>query len=377
MPSSSRTASRPAFDRHHGPLLLAISVLLSIGLVACEGPVGPEGPQGEQGERGPQGPAGPGARIISFDLSGHVSDVTFDRGTNALTAEGDTLSIQWGAVMDTTITSVTIADTMFAQVYVRVPGIGFQEAPLRFEFDGTGDASNVVQESDPFAQVEYDLLEQLPSPSRDSFFTANAVGGADRRYYTAVLASNDIHEVIVEPGGFTAMVRAYNAVSGSSYESGINTEGFTQNAPDIPLDSDLGDSSVNTYPKAGSNGVVTYLQSTTDLNAVQNAFGTDLRLAEGTLQAIKEEPVGTFGRVTDIEPPNPRPGQVEVRAAWSRDSINVAGFVSGTNYGRDRTAYTQKVPVEVRIAIVGGSMARQMRSGQSVTYAEVKAAIRP
>jgi hypothetical protein len=35
------------------------------------------------------------------------------------------------------------------------------------------------------------------------------------------------------------------------------------------------------------------------------------------------------------------------------------------------------VPVEVRIAIVGGTMAEQMQNGQSVSYAEVKAAIRP
>jgi len=165
-------------------------------------------------------------------------------------------------------------------------------------------------------------------------------------------------------------------VSGSSYEGGINTEGFTQNAPDIPLDSDLSDSGVNTYPKAGSNGAVTYRQSTTDLSAVRNAFGSYVRLGEGRLQAIKEEPVGTFGRVSDVEPANPRPGQVEVRAAWSRDSISVGAVMIGTNYGRDRTIYTQKIPVDVRIAIVGGDLADKMRSGTTVPFSEIQEAAR-
>jgi hypothetical protein len=356
------------------PLLLLIGGIASVGLLACEGPAGPQGPEGPQGEQGPPGAAGTDPSIINLDLTDHVENTTFDRGSNTLTPEDDTLSIKWGATMDTTITSVTIADSQYAEIYVRVPGVGFQRAPIRFNFDGAQNVSNVVREADPFAQVEYDLLEQLPSPSRDSFFTAEAVGGSDRRFYTAVLASSDIHEAIVEPDRFTATVRAYDAVAGSNYEGGLNTEGFTQGAPDIPFDSDLSDSSVNTYPNAGSNGIVTYRQSTTDLSAVRNAFGSDLRLGEGRLQAIKEEPVGTFGRVTDVEPPNPRPGQVEVRAVWGRDSISVAGVMIGTNYGRDRTIYTQKIPVDVRVAIVGGDLANKMRSGEAVPFSEIREA---
>jgi len=356
--------------------LLAVGLFLSFGLIACEGPVGPEGPRGEQGERGPQGPAGPGARIISLDLSNHVGDVAFDRGTNVLTSKGDTLSVAWGATMDTTITSVTITDTMFVQVYVRVPGVGFQEAPLRFEFDGATDISNVEPVTDGFSQVDYDLVERLPSPSPDSFYAAEAVGGDNRRYYTAVtdgFPGFDIHEVLVEPERFTAMVRAYEATDGSAYESGI-AEDFSSLL--VPFDSDLSNASVDNYPNANSSGVVEYEGSTTDLSAIQDSIGTGLRLEEYELQATKQDAFGGVNR-SDEWRANPQPGQVEVRSAWNRDSINVAGFVSGTNYGRDRTAYTQKVPVEVRIAIVGGTVAQQMQSGQSVSYVEVKAAIRP
>jgi hypothetical protein len=122
--------------------------------------------------------------------------------------------------------------------------------------------------------------------------------------------------------------------------------------------------------------VVEYEESTTDLSGIQSVVGADLRLEGYELQATKQ---GSFGETSrsDEWRANPQSGQVEVRSAWSRDSINVAGFISGTNYGRDRTAYTQKMPVEVRIAIVGGTVANQMRNGQSVSYAEVKAAIRP
>jgi hypothetical protein len=307
-------------------------------------------------------------------LSNHVEDVTFDRGTNVTTSKGDTLSVAWGATMDTTITSVTITDTMFVQVYVRVPGIGFQDAPLRFEFDGAANSSNVEQVTDTFSQVDYDLLEQLPSPSPDSFFAAEAVGGGNRHYYTAVTDGFDIHEVLVEPERFTAMVRAYEATDGSPYESGV-AEGFNT-PPPFPLDNDLSNASVDNYPNANSSGVVEYEESTADLSGIQSVVGADLRLEGYELQATKQ---GSFGGTirSDEWRSNPQPGQVEVRSAWSRDSINVAGFISGTNYGRDRTAYTQKMPVEVRIVIVGGSMAQQMRNGQSVSYAEVKAAIRP
>ena len=375
MSVSSHAFSTFSIDQHGRPLLLAVSLLLSVGLMACEGPVGPEGPRGEQGERGPQGPqgpAGPGARIISLDLSDHVRDVTFDRGTNVLTSKGDTLSVAWGATMDTTITSVTIADTMFVQVYVRVPGVGFQEAPLRFEFDGAAHTANVEWGAEGFSQVDYDLLEQLPSPSPDSFFAAGAVGGANRRYYTAVTDGFDIHEALVEPDELTVMVRAYEAADGSPYESGV-AEGFNT-PPPFPLDNDLSNASADNYPNANASGIVEYEESTTDLSGIQSVVGADLRLDEYELQATKQ---GEFGRTirTNAWKANPQPGQVKVRSAWSRDSINVAGFVSGTNYGRDRTAYTQKVPVEVRIAIVGGSMARAMQRGETVPYAEVKAAI--
>jgi len=357
-------------------LFLFIGTVASMGLLACEGPVGPEGPQGEPGEQGPegpQGPAGPGADIIRLDLSNHVHEVAFDRGTNTLTSEGDTLSLEWGAVMDTTITSVTIEDTMFVQVYVRVPGLGFQRAPLRFDFDGTQAVRDVKHAVEAFSQVDYDLVEALPSGVEDSLFAPEAVGGSDRRFYTAVTASDDIHEAIVEPGRFTATVRAYDAVAGSTYESGIVESTFSS-PPAVPFDSDLGDASVGTYPNANANGDVEYEESTTDLSALQGALGAELSLEENALQAYKEGSFGVTGRLTDFDAPNPRPGRITVRSAWSRDSINVAGFITGTNYGRDRTIYTQKMPVEVRIAIVGGTLATKMRSGQPVSYAEVRAA---
>jgi hypothetical protein len=303
-----------------------------------------------------------------------VGQAAFDRGTNTTTAEGDTLSIRWGAVMDTTITSVTITDTMFAQVYVRVPGVGFQEAPIQFAFNGTETVTD-VQSPGLSAQVEYDLVNELPSGVEDSLFAPDAVGGSERRYYTAVTASSDIHEFIVEPGQVTVLIRAYGATDGSSYEGGIVESTFST-SPRVPLDSDLANTGVDVYPNADANGEVNYQESTTDLGAIQSEVGTDLALSNYSLQAYKEGPFGKTGRLTDIEAPNPRPGSTAVRAAWSRDSINVAGFISGTNYGQDRTAYTQKMPVEVRIAIVGGSMARKMRNGQSVSYAEVKAAVR-
>lgn len=356
------------------PLCLTFGFLMCIGLLACEGPVGPEGPQGEPGPKGPQGPAGPGAQVISFDLSGHVGQAAFDRGTNTLSAEGDTLSLKWGVVMDTTITSVTIEDTMFVQVYVRVPGVGFQRAPLRFNFDGAKNVGNVKPDVGVFSQVDYNLVEALPSGVNDSLFAPDAVGGGERRYYTAVTASNDIHEFVVEPGSFTTMVRAYGATDGSSYESGI-VESTFNTPPLIPFDSDLTDVSVDTYPNADANGEVNYQESTTDLSAIQSEAGADLQFEENSFQAYKEGSFGETGRLADIDAPNPRPGQIEVRAAWNRDSINVAGLITGTNHGRDRTIYTQKMPIEVRIAIVGGKLARKMKSGQKVSYAEVLAAM--
>ncbi|WP_263787993.1 collagen-like protein [Salinibacter grassmerensis] len=351
-------------------LLLLLGAVVSLGLLACEGPAGPEGLEGPQGEQGPQGPDGTDPSIINLDLTDHVNETTFDRGTNTLTQEGDTLKIQWGATLDTTITSVTIADSQYAEVYVRVPGAGFQDAPIRFEFDGTRSVSNVVREADPFAQVEYDLLEQMPSPSRDSFFTADAVGGADRRYYTAITDQSDFHEAVVEPGEFTAMIRAYGTTDGSVYESGI-AENFSSIL--VPFDSDLSDASVNNYPNANTSGEVNYEGSTTDLSAIRNSVGADLRLEDYELQATKQTP--GFIRVHEWEA-NPRSGQVEVRAAWSRDSINVAGVMTGVNYGRDRTIYTQKIPVEMRIAIVGGDLAAKMRAGESVPFSEIQDAAR-
>ena len=377
MHASARTSSSIShFISKRFLPLIAVGLAISVGLVACEGPVGPEGPQGEQGEQGPQGPqgpAGPGARIISFDLRDHMGRSAFDRGTNTTTAEGDTLSIQWGAVTDTTITSVTIADTMFAQVYVRVPGVGFQEAPIRFSFNGTKTVTD-VRSPGPFTQIEYDLVGELPSGVEDSLFAPNAVGGNERRYYTAVTASNDIHEFLVEPGRFTATVQAYEATDGSTYEGGIVASTFASSAL-VPLDSDLSNATAGTYPNANASGVVDYEETTDDLGAIEDSVGADLALSQYRLQAYKDGAFGETGRLTDIEAPNPRPGWIAVRSAWSQDSINVAGLVTGTNYGHDRTAYTQKMPVEVRIAIVGGKMARKMRNGQAVSYAEVKAAV--
>jgi hypothetical protein len=345
--------------------------MASLGLLACEGPAGPEGPEGPEGPQGEQGPAGPAPDIINLDLTDHVRETTFDRGSKQLSSKDDTLSIQWGATLDTTITSVTIADSQYAEIYVRVPGVGFQRAPTRFDFDGTRTVSNVERGADAFSRVDYNLLEQMPSPSRDSFFAAEAVGGADRRYYTAVTDQFDIHEAVVEPGEFTAMIRAYEATDGSAYESGI-IEGFSSLL--VPFDNDLSNTSADNYPNANSSGVVEYQGSTTDLGALQNAVGTDLRLEEYEVQATKQ---GAFGGNSQNEDwdANPRSGQVEVRAAWSRDSISVAGMMTGTNYGRDRTIYTQKIPVEVRIAIVGGDLAKKMRQGKAVAFSEIQKAV--
>jgi hypothetical protein len=189
-----------------------------------------------------------------------------------------------------------------------------------------------------------------------------------------VTASNDIHEFVVEPGSFTAMVRAYEATDGSSYESGIVESTFDR-PPLIPFDNDLTNVSVDSYPNADANGEVDYQESTTDLGALESAAGADLQFGENSFQAYKDGPFGETGRLTDIDAPNPRPGQIEVRSAWSRDSINVAGLITGTNRGRDRTIYTQKMPVEVRIAIVGGQLASKMRQGQKVSFDQIRAAV--
>ena len=349
-------------------LLLLLGAVASLGLLACEGPAGPQGPAGPEGPQGEQGPAGTDPSIINLDLGNHVGETTFDRGSNQLTSKDDTLSIQWGATMDTTITSVSIADSQYAEIYVRVPGVGFQRAPIRFDFDGARNVSNVVREADPFAQVEYDLLEQLPSPSRDSFFAADAVGGADRRYYTAITDRFDIHEAVVEPGEFTAMIRAYEASAGSAYRSGI-AQGF-DTPPLFPFDNGLSNASVDNYPNANSNGVVVYQEFTTDLGAIQDSIGADLRLEDYELQATKQGGFGGTIRIDDWTA-NPRPARVEVRATWSRDSISVAGVMTGVNYGRDRTIYTQKIPLEVRIAIVSGSLAKKMKRGKAVPFSEI------
>lgn len=361
-------AARFAMPR---PWLLPVVVagLAGLGLLACEGPTGPEGPQGEQG---PPGPAGADPSIINLDLSNHVQGTTFDRGSNTLTPKNDTLSIKWGATMDTTITSVTVADSQYAAVYVRVPGVGFQRAPVRFNVDGTQNVSDVVQEADPFAQVEYNLLRQLPSPARDSFFAADAVGGTDRRFYTAVTDRFDIHEAVVEPGEFAVTVRAYEAEDGSEYESGI-AEGFT--SPLVPFDNDLSDTSPNNYPNANSSGEIEYRQVATDLGAIRNAVGTNLRLEKYELRAVKQGSFGPVSRFADWRA-NPRTSRVEVRAAWERDSISVAAVVIGTNYGRDRTIYTQRIPMDVRISVVGGELADKMWSGRPVGFSEVKKAVR-
>jgi len=356
-------------------LVLLVGALLSLGLLACEGPAGPEGPEGPEGAQGPEGPPGPAGTdpsIINLDLSNHVGETTFDRGSNTLTSEGDTLSIQWGATMDTTITSVTIADSQYAEIYVRVPGVGFQRAPLRFNFDGARNVSNVERGADAFSRVDYNLLEQLPSPSRDSFFAAEAVGGADRRYYTAVTDQFDIHEALVEPGELSVWIRAYDARNGSTYESGF-AEGFSSLL--VPFDSDLTSASDGFYPNADAAGDVVYQRSTTDLGVIQDSIGPDLRLEDYDLKATKQGSFGGTIRSDDWEA-NPRPGQVEVRAAWSRDSISVGAIMTGTNYGRDRTIYTQKIPVEVRIAIVGGDLAKKMKAGQPVSFSEIQTAVR-
>lgn len=62
-------------------------------------------------------------------------------------------------------------------------------------------------------------------------------------------------------------------------------------------------------------------------------------------------------------------------AAWSRDSIKVTEMITGTNYGRDRSIYTQKVPVEARIAIVSGDPANKMSTGKSMPYSEIRDAV--
>lgn len=358
------------------PFLLLAMIVTSMSLLGCEGPAGPQGPKGDQGPEGPEGPEGPAGsepEVIRLDLSDHVKSTAFDRGSNNRTSKGDTLSISWGAVMDTTISSVTIADSMFVEVYVRVPEIGFQRAPIHFEFDGSQTVSNVNSDVGTYSQITYDLLDRLPSPSRDSLFAADAVGGSDRRYYTAVTDRHDIHEALVLPSQFTARIRAYEATSGSSYESGVS-EGFSTLL--VPFDSDLSNTSVDNYPNANSSGQVTYEQTTTNLTAIENAVGPDIDLSKRDVLATKE---GSFGPVSrsDEWQANPSPGEIEVRSAWSADSINVAGIITGTNYGRDRTVYSQLMPVEVRIAIVGGKLASKMRRGKSVPYSDVQDAMSP
>lgn len=357
----------PSVTTRRLSFLLLIGGLVSLILLACEGPTGPEGPEGEQG---PQGEAGTDPRIINLKLNNHVGRTAFDRGSNTLTPEDDTLSIRWGATMDTTISSVTIADSQYVETYVRVPGVGFQRAPLRFEFDGVKNVSNVERGADAFSQVDYNLLEQLPSPSPGSLFVAGAVGGADRRYYTAVTDQSDIHEAVVEPDELSVRIRAYGARNGSDYESGIAV-GITSLL--VPFDSDLTDADAGFYPTADGAGDVVYERSTTDLGAIQDSVGTDLRLEEYELEATKEGSFSGVIRSADWEA-NPRPGQVEIRAAWGRDSIKVAAVMTGTNYGRDRTIYTQKMPVEVRIAIVSGSLAKKMRNGATVPFSRIRRA---
>jgi hypothetical protein len=50
--------------------------------------------------------------------------------------------------------------------------------------------------------------------------------------------------------------------------------------------------------------------------------------------------------------------------------------MTGVNYGRDRTIYTQKIPLEVRIAIVSGHLAKKMKKGTAVPFSEIQEAVR-
>jgi hypothetical protein len=62
---------------------LAGTILLSLSLLACEGPAGPQGPMGPAGPAGPQGPQGPGG-VTRYSGSGQLD--TQGSATRALPA---------------------------------------------------------------------------------------------------------------------------------------------------------------------------------------------------------------------------------------------------------------------------------------------------
>ena len=247
---------------------------------------------------------------------------------------------------------------------------GFRIIDILQNYDGAG-LDELEQQLDLAKSTVHNYLATLESMGY--VVEQNGTYHLGLRFLTHGMAAKSrlrIHEAIVEPGEFSVRIRAYDAANGSAYESGI-AEGFSSLL--VPFDSDLTRASDGFYPNADAAGDVVYEESTTDLGAIQDSIGTDLRLEDYDLKATKQGSFGGTIRSADWEA-NPRPGQVEVRAAWSRDSISVGAVMTGVNYGRDRTIYTQKIPLEVRIAIVSGSLADAMQSGATVPFSRIQEA---
>jgi len=345
--------------------LLFFILTIPLLLASCKGPKGPEGPTGTKGPEGPQGEQGPGAKVYNVNLANHIDSTAI--GNFTTNGAGDTTGLKWGVRIDTTLTGMNITDTMFVQTYVQIPDRGYRQGPLEMVYrnnDGMLKLDSVGVESENYSQLKYDLGSELGSNNLEA---PQQMSKENRAFYWSAPDNNGYIQFMVDNDTATARIRERNVTPSTKYESILYS---VADHTSIPLDNDLSDPSANTYPFADINGSVRYMQQTTDLTALKDSLGSDLYHASIGFVYVYTSFLGNTKISKVMHGPNPTRVEIHVRSSWNSDSISVAGVVKGMNYGNDETVYMSK-PVNIRIAVTGGEMAKKMESGQKVPFQEV------
>lgn len=138
-------------------------LLLSVGLLACEGPAGPEGPQGPQGAQGPQGEQGPeGTANVTYSDWAGFNESNWSEAYSAFGQMRRDYPITESAVDEDILATGTV------MVYVRIPSVlGDSVFPLPWIYGLTKGIAQVLNfELEPGSIVInfYDLVDDSVDP---------------------------------------------------------------------------------------------------------------------------------------------------------------------------------------------------------------------
>lgn len=338
-------------------------VIVMFGISGCEGPAGPQGEQGNEGQQGPQGETGPGARTVNLSLEDHVLEAALEPAIIISSPTADTGAYFWAAIMDTTIQQVAVADTEFVLVYANLPGVGFTQLPLNASYQ-SGRLTDLTDQPEnySFGSQSFFIPTSMDIP-------AASFGTASTEVWSAVFGPDAGYVQLTFTGDKSEL--AVRTLVGSSFgldpDTQYGQELRSSEGARFPLDSDLSTPEREDFLTTDGNGEFIYEASTSQLTSLKDSLSQDLDLASDNWGLFPSGDYMNYSGASLVK--NPVERHVQLVSQWSTDSIRITGYMSGSNFGNDLTAYVNTFPLEIRVAIVSGDI---LENSSDISYKQIE-----